>query len=339
MFSLIIPVYKNEGTIDPLITALDGVNDQLDGKLHVTFVVDGSPDRSWELLEQHLEGASFAAELIGLSRNYGSFAAIRMGLTAAPGPYFAVMAADLQEPPELIVEFFNALVRDPVDVVLGSRSGRQDPPLSRWLAQTYWQLYNRWIQPDMPSGGVDVFACNEAVRDALLSCEESNSSLVGLLIWLGFRRKSIPYVRRARLNGKSAWTFRKKLRYMLNSMFSFSDLPIWLLSVIGCAGTFVSVVVSLVVFTSWVLESISVPGYVPIILTISFSMFLQMLCLGVIGGYIWQAFENTKRRPQFVPMSRQSYRTNLQHDGRTPKKINLDRQVNRSVQHAPQKTA
>ncbi len=338
MYSLIIPVYKNEGTIVPLVAALDHINEQLDSRLHVTFVVDGSPDRSHELLDQQLTEASFAAQLIGLSRNFGSFAAIRMGLTEAPGPYYAVMAADLQEPPELIVEFFQTLVREPIDVVVGSRSERHDPPISRWLAQSYWAIYNRWVQPDMPSGGVDVFGCNEAVRSALLSCGESNSSLVGLLVWLGFRRKSIPYVRHARLNGKSAWTFRKKLRYMLNSIFSFCDLPIRLLTVIGCLGASLSVLVSMIVLTSWALGNITVPGYVPVILTVLFSMFLQMLCLGVIGGYVWQAFENTKGRPQCIPMSHQSYRSHRK-DNAPPAEIRVDSRRPPFITSAPQKSA
>jgi polyisoprenyl-phosphate glycosyltransferase len=308
MYSLIIPVYKNQGTIEPLAAVLEQLNTQLGGRLEVVFVVDGSPDRSRELLEEQLSEATFAAELIELSRNFGSFAAIRMGLSAAQGPYFAVMAADLQEPPELIFEFFQTLEREPVDVVVGSRSERNDPPMSRWLAQTYWSFYKRWIQSEMPSGGVDVFACNEAVKTALLSCNESNTSLVGLLVWLGFRKKAVPYVRQARLNGKSAWTLRKKLRYMFNSLFSFSDLPIWLLTLIGCLGTAVSVVASIVVLVSWAIGNINVPGYVPIVLMLSFSMFLQLLSVGLIGGYVWQAYENTKRRPLFVPMSRQSFR-------------------------------
>src|SRR4051794_20139868 len=102
MYSLVIPVYKNEGTIEPLVAVLEDLHEQLESKLQVVFVVDGSPDRSHERLQQLLPKARFSAELVCLSRNFCSFAAIRMGLTVARGPYFAVMAADLQEPPQLI---------------------------------------------------------------------------------------------------------------------------------------------------------------------------------------------------------------------------------------------
>jgi glycosyltransferase involved in cell wall biosynthesis len=308
MYSLVIPVYKNEGNIDELLPALDDLYERLDRKLEVVFVVDGSPDRSAELLAQQLPQARFPAELVSLSRNFGSFAAVRMGLSVARGPYFACMAADLQEPPELIVEFFETLAREPYDVVVGMRSQRHDPPASRWLAETYWSVYRRAIQSDMPVGGCDVFACNQAVRKALLECGESNSTLVGLLVWLGFRRKEVPYVRRARRIGTSAWTFRGKLRYMLDSMFAFSDLPIWLLTVVGAGGMALSVVVSIAVLVSWAIGNIPIVGYVPVILAVLFSMFLQMLSLGLLGGYVWRAFENTKRRPLFVPMSQKSFR-------------------------------
>jgi len=115
MFSLIIPVYRNEESLPSLIAAIADINQALDGKLEAVFVVDGSPDRSYALLRNALPNASFASQLLVLSRNFGAFAAIRCGLQAAGGRYFAVMAADLQEPPELAVEFFQRLERDEAD--------------------------------------------------------------------------------------------------------------------------------------------------------------------------------------------------------------------------------
>src|SRR5205823_4374215 len=101
--------------------------------------------------------------------------------------------------------------------------GRADPSLSSRL---FWTLYRRLVQRDMPEGGIDIFGCNRTFRDRLISLGESNSTLVGLVLWLGFRRKLVPYERRRREIGRSAWTFRKKLRYLSDSVFAFSDLPI-----------------------------------------------------------------------------------------------------------------
>ncbi|MCA1684794.1 MAG: glycosyltransferase family 2 protein, partial [Planctomycetia bacterium] len=212
MNSLIIPVYKNEASIPALVGALGELNASLGGDLEVVFVVDGSPDHSASLLRDGLPGAPFRSELVELSRNFGSFAAIRLGLAVARGPYYAVMAADLQEPPELALAFFRCLAGEPVDVVCGHRVGRDDPLTSRLASGLFWGSYRRLVQREIPPGGVDVFACNQAVRDALLKFDETNTSLVGQLFWLGFRRKFVPYQRRPRHGGgKSGWSFRRKL--------------------------------------------------------------------------------------------------------------------------------
>src|SRR5215208_2016895 len=120
-FSLVIPVYRNEETLDALLGELGRINAALDGRLEVVFVVDGSPDRSYPILRERLATAGLHAQLICLSRNFGSFAAIRMGLEAGRGPYYAVLAADLQEPPELIVSFFRTLSSEPFDIAIGVR--------------------------------------------------------------------------------------------------------------------------------------------------------------------------------------------------------------------------
>jgi glycosyltransferase involved in cell wall biosynthesis len=271
-------------------------------------VVDGSPDLSHRLLNSKLQDVPFRAELIELARNFGSFAAIRLGLAVASGPYFAVMAADLQEPAELMPEFLRCLATEPVDIVCGERLGREDPRFSRLASGIFWGLYQRLIQPAMPSGGVDVFACNKAVRDVLLEFDETNTSLVGQLFWLGFRKKFIPYRRRARQGGgRSGWTFRRKLRYLADNIFAFTDLPITILTITGVAGIAISVLVSGIVFLSWLAGAIPVLGYTPVILLVALSTSLNLLTTGILGGYLWRAYENTKRRPLAIPMSRQSF--------------------------------
>src|SRR5215207_9424678 len=120
----------------------------------------------------------------------------------------------------------------------------------------------------MPPGGVDVFACNETVRRAILDLRESNSSLVGLLIWLGFRRTTVTYERQERTEGTSGWTFAKKVRYMADSIFSFTDLPIRLLLAVGVFGCVSVALSAVVVLVAWVVSEIEVPGYTPLILSI-----------------------------------------------------------------------
>jgi glycosyltransferase involved in cell wall biosynthesis len=306
-YSLIIPIYKNEAFIVELIEACKDLNERLNQSLEVVFVVDGSPDRSYEILRESLAGTAFRSQLILLSRNFGSFAAIRAGFGCAKGQFFAVMAADMQEPGELVIEFFKELDKGEFDIVVGTRKDRDDPFLSHMFSEIFWAFYRRFIQKDMPPGGVDVFGCNKAFRNNLIELKESNTSLVGLLFWLGFRRKLISYQRKPRKYGKSAWTFNKKLRYLGNSIFAFSDLPIRVLAYSGILGLLVSLALSFVIVAGKVTGLIQVPGYAATVLTILFFAALNSFGLGVIGAYVWRAFENTKQRPESVILAQHEF--------------------------------
>src|SRR5262249_40689162 len=301
MYSVIVPVYRNEEFMASLLSEFSRIHDIVARRFGLTtefvFVVDGSPDNSYALLREALPKAPFSSQLVLHTRNFGSLAAIRTGLQVGKGAYFGIIAADLQEPPELLVEFLVPLVNDAADVVVARRQGREDPVASRISANLFWRFYRAFVNPDIPPGGVDVFACNRQVRDELLRLEESHSSLVGQLYWVGFRRQETPYVRRARPLGKSAWTFRKKVTYLLDSVFAFTDLPIRLLTLCGIVGLILGVGYGLTIATLRLLDQIEVPGYAATIVIITFFGSLNTLGLGIVGAYAWRANENAKRRP------------------------------------------
>ena len=225
-YSVVVPVYGNEATLPALIERLKLMADGLDAPMEVVFVVDGSPDGSLLVLRKLLPMSGLPAQLVSHSRNFGSFAAIRTGFAAARGDYVAAMAADLQEPAELVEQFFEHLSSGEYDVAVGVRTGRDDPLTTTMLSKTFWSLYRRWVHPDIPAGGVDIFGCTQEVAARLVGLDESHTSMVGLLYWLGFRRISIPYQRAPRTEGKSGWSFKRKWRYFLDSVFSFTDVPI-----------------------------------------------------------------------------------------------------------------
>ena len=299
-FSVIIPVYKNEASIPRLLEALSNMGLQLNGEFEAVFVVDGSPDQSFALLRDALDGLGFPAQLIAHSRNFGSFPAIRTGLMAARGEHFGVMAADLQEPPELLIAFFKALEADECDVTIGTRTGRNDPFISRMTSGIFWGMYRRLVVQDMPEGGVDVFGCNLIFRDQLLKLEESRSSLIALIFWLGFRRKLVSYERLERQEGKSSWTFKKKVDYMMDSIFAFTDYPIRMLIRIGVVGCMLSVVLGILVFAAHLSGRIAVPGYAATMMVVLFFGMLNLLGLGLVGTYAWRGYENSKIRPLAV---------------------------------------
>lgn len=305
VYSIVVPVYNNAGSIPHLIARLNDIALQLEGTLEAVFVVDGSPDNSYDQLVALLPDVRFATQVLQHSRNFGSFAAVRTGMEYAKGDYIAVMAADLQEPPELVLDFFRILSSGAADITIGRRESRDDPPLSRWSATVFWRFYRKVVFPDMPPGGVDIFACNRAVASEILKLQESRSSLVGLLFWVGFRRAEVPYQRRAREHGQSGWSFSKKVRYLLDSIFSFTDLPLSILVTVGFVGGALTLAAAVIVSTSYLLGSIQEPGYTPLMLVILFSTFSLLSALGIVGSYVWRAFENTKQRPSAIVMSRQ----------------------------------
>ncbi|MFO1347851.1 MAG: glycosyltransferase family 2 protein [Pseudomonadales bacterium] len=318
MYSLIIPVYKNEESLPDLLAVLADMNEKLSGKLEVVIVVDGSPDNSYSILRQQLPEMPFVSQLLLHSRNYGSFAAIRAGMQVASGSYFAVMAADLQEPPELALEFFQLLAADEADVVVGTRDARNDPWRSRWSSEIFWWVYRKFIIKDVPAGGVDMFGCNRQFRNELLSLDESHSSLIGLLFWLGFRRKTVAYQRRERQHGVSAWTLKKKINYLMDSIFSFSDLPLKLLISFGGIGVLFSILFGLMVLMFKVTGWVEVPGYAATILTVLFFGALNTAGIGLLGAYVWRAYANTQGRPISVVMRTESF------SGKNNSKINQE---------------
>jgi polyisoprenyl-phosphate glycosyltransferase len=312
MLSLVIPVYDNAPNLPRLFRELDAFAARLPDGLEVVFVVDGATDDSRAILEQRLPSWTIPSQLVDLSRNFGSFAAIAAGLAHARGDYMGVMAADLQEPPELMLEFHRILASGEADVALGTRTGRADPGVSRRLSTMFWGLYRRFVVPEMPRGGVDVFACTRAVRDSLLELGEVQTNLVALVLWVGFKRAFVPYERRPRLEGRSGWTTGRRLRYALDSIFSFTDLPIRALLLLGSLGTAFAVLSSVTVFAMWALGRIPVLGYTPLMLVIAFFGGLTALGLGIVGQYQWLTLQNARRRPNFVVRSARVF------DGQAP---------------------
>lgn len=297
MDSLIIPVYKNAENIPDLIQALTSLHASASEPIEVVFVVDGSPDRSEILLRERLPNVAFPSQLICHSRNFGSFAAVRTGLTFAKGDRMAVMAADLQEPPSLALEFFRVLREEPYEVCVGTRLSRDDPWQTRLSSQGFWLLFRMLVMPNMPAGGIDVFACTREVAKVLILLEESHSSLVGQIIWIGFRRKEVPYHRQPRQAGRSGWSLRRRLLYMLDNIFSFTDRPLHLISLFGTFGMFLSVAYGIVIVAARLNGWIREVGFSAIVVLILFSMFLNLFSLGIVGQYVWRCFENSKGRP------------------------------------------
>lgn len=306
-YSVVVSVYRNAPTLPALVEQLGRFSRDLGGPLEVVFVVDGSPDRSIAILRELLPRAPFRSQLISLSRNFGAESAMKFGLAASNGDFVANLAADLQEPVSLIRDIFAALSTGDHDIAVGVRTKRFDPLSQTLTAKIFWGFYRRFIQREIPEGGVSVFGCTRQVADELIKLEESHSNPVGLLYWLGFRRIEIPYVRAARVEGKSSWTFAMKVRSLLNSVYSFTDLPVTVITTVGAVGVVTSFGLGISIFIAALTGGIDVRGYASLMLMLIFIGSSVLLSLGVIGSYVWRTYENTKQRPSAIPMSRETF--------------------------------
>jgi glycosyltransferase involved in cell wall biosynthesis len=301
-------VYRNEPTLAAVVDRLGSLAEELEAPLECVFVVDGSPDGSLVLLRRLLaEERRFSSQLISLSRNFGSFSAVRAGLAASEGEFVAMMAADLQEPVSLIRDFFAGLETGEHDIAVGVRRSRDDPTGTMLASRTFWWLFRRLVEPAIPRGGVDVFGCTRQVAGQLLRLDESHTSLVGLLYWVGFRRLEVPYDRQPRPIGRSAWGFRRKARYLLDSIFSFTDLPITAIIVVGVLGVVVSTVSAIAVLVAWAAGRIDVAGYTPLMLALFLMSSMILIALGLVGSYVWRTYENSKGRPGAIPMTHERF--------------------------------
>jgi len=305
--SVIIPVYNNRDSLGELVGALSWVQNELDITMEVVFVLDGSPDDSHSQLLKLVPLQGISVQILTLSRNFGSFAAIREGLRVARGAQIACISADMQEPPSMLRDFYLELTSGDFDVVVGKRISRSDGFISNTISRFFWNLFRKFVSDEVPYGGVDVFAINRKVVNRVNLLDEQNTSLVGLLYWVGFQRSVVEYERIKRKHGKSGWTFRKKIRYFEDSIFSFTNLPIVALQVIGGLGIIFSFIVAITVLMFWLNSSIAIPGYTPLIITILGSTSSILLGLGIVGSYTWRAYENTKNRPGAIISSHQEY--------------------------------
>lgn len=299
-FSLIVPLYRSEPNLPRLLSEIRRLAAEAPGPMELILVNDGSPDRCAEILAEELPRMDFPVRLVHLSRNFGAFPAIAAGMAHARGDFLAVLAADLQEPPELALEFWRRMQAGDADVVFGVRTQRADPWLSSLASNLFWAIYRRWVNPEIPAGGVDVFGCTKRVRDHVCRLNDAQTNLIALLFWVGFRRAFVPYQRLPRKEGRSAWTFAKKLRYSLNSIFSFTDLPLLVLQTAGIIGVLAALAGGAVVLAARIFGRIAVPGYTPIVLSIFFFGGLTIFAIGILGQYVWLALRKSQDRPDYI---------------------------------------
>lgn len=297
--SIIIPVYYNEDNLRPLYADIkEKVIDKIDYDYEIVMVNDGSKDNSWQIM-QELAADDENIRIFSLSRNFGSHAAILCGLSKCTGDCAVVKAADLQEPTELILQMVDSW-KQGNNVVLAARAGREESKGQTFFASAYYTLVRKTALPTMPKGGFDVYLLDRKVITVLENLDEKNSALTGQILWSGFKTDVVYYTRLAREIGTSKWTLKKKIRLVMDTLFSFTSLPITVVLCVGVGSFFVALVWAAVVLAVKLTGNIDVSGWTTLFIFNLFSFGVTMMTLGILGEYLWRTFDASRNRPPYI---------------------------------------
>ena len=298
-FSIVVPIYYNELNIPHTIPRLKKLQEILpEYELEFVFVDDGSKDKSFELLLEERKNDQ-RIKIVKLSKNTGSMSAIQAGLTIATGDCVGIIAADLQDPPELfkdMIDFWNKGKK----VVMAVRADREESFSQKLFSNTYYYLMDKFAIKDYPKGGFDFVLIDKQVVKELNQIKEKNTNIMSLIFWLGHEQQTIPYVRKQREYGKSKWTLSKKIKLFIDSFVSFSYVPIRFMSFLGIVFALLGFFYGLFVFFNRIINGVVVEGWTAIIVVLTFSLGIIMMMLGIIGEYLWRILDESRNRPAYI---------------------------------------
>lgn len=298
--SVVVPVYYNEGSLEPLLNELLEVEARLqerDMRLELIFVDDGSGDRSFDELMK-IKRRREATKIIKLTRNFGAIHATKTGFRFVTGDCFMNLAADLQDPPDLILRVIEKWQQGS-KFVLAVRSHRTDSFSTKLFARIYYVLLRLLVVKDYPPGGFDLALMDKALLPYLNSSSKNiNTPLFAY--WLGFKPDVITYARRERVHGKSRWNFWKRMKLFIDALLGFSIVPIRMISVVGLIVSMLSFAYGALILINTLIRGSAAPGFATIVALTSFLLGLVIVMLGVIGEYLWRIFDETNKRPEAV---------------------------------------
>lgn len=301
LISVVVPCYNEEEVLPQLYAELARVAKLMDYvDFEFCFVDDGSSDATPDMLRT-LSKDDKRVHFASFSRNFGKEAAMLAGLRMAKGDYTAVMDADLQHPPEMLIEMYDAVKDGEYDCAAARRTDREGETAVRsGGSKLFSKLMNALSETEYVPGATDYRLMRRGMVDAVLSLPEYNRFTKGIFAWVGFKTKWIPYVSRDRAAGTTKWSFMKLVRYSIDGMMAFSTKPLAISSILGVISCAIAIVVLLVTVVKTLIFGNPVAGYPTIVSLILLVGGLLMFFIGMLGQYLAKTYMEAKHRPIYI---------------------------------------
>ncbi len=301
IISIIVPCHNEEEMVPIFHKEIAAVSDQLpDATIELIFVNDGSKDDTLAKMKQ-VAALDERVHYLSFSRNFGKEAALVAGLRHATGDYVAVMDADLQDPPEMLVEMFALIRTGEYDCIGTKRIDRKgEPPIRSFFARQFYQLINRISDTEIVDGARDYRLMTRQMVNAVLEMTEYNRFSKGIFSWVGFETKYLPYENQERVAGQTTWSFWSLFKYSLDGIVAFSEAPLAIAALTGVLSFAVAILGALIIVVRTLVFGNETSGWTSLIVIILGMGGLQLLCLGILGKYLGKTFMETKRRPIYI---------------------------------------
>jgi polyisoprenyl-phosphate glycosyltransferase len=299
VYSLVLPIFNEEAVIPVLLRRLDELLGNLDAPGEIIFVDDGSRDAGPIVLETKAR-ADKRYRYLRLSRNFGHQVAISTGLAHAAGQATIVMDADLQDPPEVVLDMI-AKWKEGFEIVYAERLSREgESRFKRRTADLFYRLVNRLSDVDIPRNVGDFRLVDRKALDAFLAMPERDRFVRGMFAWIGFRQAVVRFHRPPRTTGETKYSLAKMARLAVNGVVSFSDAPLRLALWAGVAVSSIAILYGLFVVAMWAMNAPLARGWSSIVVIVSFLGGANMLMTGLLGLYVGRIYSEVKHRPLYV---------------------------------------
>ena len=299
--SVIVPCFNEEDSLPFFYEEINKVSNEMNEvSFEFLFVDDGSKDRTLSILKEY----AFKDErvkYISFSRNFGKEAAIYAGLKNSCGDYVVIMDADLQDPPSLLPEMYQAVSEEGYDSAATRRVSRKgEPPVRSFFARLFYKIMNRISDADIMDGARDYRLMNRKMVDAILSMCEYNRFSKGIFGWIGFDTKWIEYENVERVAGETKWSFWKLFKYSIEGITAFSIEPLQIASVFGVLFSFIALIMIIVIIVRTLIFGDPTSGWLSLVCIIMLIGGIQLLCIGILGQYLAKTYLETKNRPIYI---------------------------------------